>query len=64
LLWKENADLRELSKEMRDQLAENEYAKGQQTGDQINQNSQINVQDNPSWLKRWLLKIRRYVVGG
>jgi SAM-dependent methyltransferase len=64
LLWKENADLRELSKEMRDQLAENEFANSQQTGDQINQNSQINVQDNPSWLKRWLLKGRRFIAGG
>lgn len=68
LLWKENTDLRDLTKEMRDQLAEKEALLLEQNRDQISQNSQPLTQQsqqpgNASRLKRWMLNLRRILAG-
>ena len=68
VLWKENTDLRDLTKEMRDQLAENEAMKKRQINDQTSQNSQSHAQenqqpDNASWLEHQLGRLIQLIRG-
>jgi hypothetical protein len=68
LLWKENTDLRDLTQEMREQLAESEATKDRRIDNQNESNSRNNVQESQPvkksfWLKRWLRELNQFIRG-